>query len=574
MNNIILTPKQSQLLRIGVGLVFGLILAFLITGSEKISHNIIQVWRPTLIAIFALSAFVFLAGLGNMRRISLLAWGAIAMLLIGIISHHAFSQSTTHSDFGEQNIFWILPFLFITHELVSSGDEANKIIAPYETYFDEAWKRGVQLFLAIAFTGVFWLILWLGAALLKIIGLNWFEQLLKEKYFAIPATFVAFASAVHLGDVQSKLLNNFRNLVLSVFSWLLPIIVLVAGIFSVSLIFTGLKPLWETKAATASLLAGCMFLVLLINAAYQNGDNELNPILKWSIRIASFETLVFAAIAGYSLYLRIDQYGLTHERILALIGVIVANLYGLGYVASNFIGNTSYNFMPKIKNINIGMAFVKSILFFAILTPIADPSRLSVNSQVSMLLKGKISPEKFDFRFLARQSGKYGEDALNKLTKSQNPQIVLLANKAIEENKNYDNYDAPEQKNLKSAEKIDPNNFNLIKGSKLPDSFVAQDIKNRTLILPNCMAYEKPEKKCDTVLIDLNNDKKDEIIIDGGSYLILFYETKDGWKSQSLYLNDSNIGLQNFKLGKVEAAKPEWNSLKVGDEILEIQTPN
>lgn len=574
MNNIILTPKQSQLLRIGVGLVFGLILAFLITGSEKIPHNIIQVWRPTFIAIFALSAFVFLAGLGNMRRISLLAWGAIAMLLIGIISHHAFSQSTTHSDFGEQNIFWILPFLFITHELVSSGDEANKIIAPYETYFDEAWKRGVQLFLAIAFTGVFWLILWLGAALLKIIGLNWFEQLLKEKYFAIPATFVAFASAVHLGDVQSKLLNNFRNLVLSVFSWLLPIIVLVAGIFSVSLIFTGLKPLWETKAATASLLAGCMFLVLLINAAYQNGDNELNPILKWSIRIASFETLVFAAIAGYSLYLRIDQYGLTHERILALIGVIVANLYGLGYVASNFIRNTSYNFMPKIKNINIGMAFVKSILFFAILTPIADPSRLSVNSQVSMLLKGKISPEKFDFRFLARQSGKYGEDALNKLTKSQNPQIVLLANKAIEENKNYDNYDASEQKNLKSAEKIDANNFNLIKGSKLPDSFVAQDIKNRTLILPNCMAYEKPEKKCDTVLIDLNNDKKDEIIIDGGSYLILFYETKDGWKSQSLYLNDSNIGLQNFKLGKVEAAKPQWNSLKVGDEILDIQTPN
>ena len=185
MNNITFTPKQSQLLRIGVGLVFGLILAFLISDSEKISHDIVQVWRPTLIAIFALSAFVLLAGLGNMRRISLLAWGVIAMLLIGIIAHHAFSQSTKHSDFGEQNILWILPFLFITHELVSSGDEANKIIAPYETYFDEAWKRGVQLFLAIAFTGVFWAILWLGAALLKIIGLDWFEELLKEKYFAI-----------------------------------------------------------------------------------------------------------------------------------------------------------------------------------------------------------------------------------------------------------------------------------------------------------------------------------------------------------------------------------------------------
>ncbi len=574
MNNITLTPKQSQLFRIGVGLVFGLILAFLINSSEKVSHDIVQVWRPTLIAIFALSAFVLLAGLGNMRRISLLAWGAIAMLLIGIIAHHAFSQSTKHSDFGEQNILWILPFLFITHELVSSGDEANKIIAPYETYFDEAWKRGVQLFLAIAFTGVFWAILWLGAALLKIIGLDWFEELLKEKYFAIPATFVAFASAVHLGDVQSKLLNNFRNLVLSVFSWLLPIIVLVAGIFSVSLIFTGLKPLWETKAATASLLAGCMFLVLLINATYQNGDNEINPILKWSIRIASFETLVFAAIAGYSLFLRIEQYGLTHERILALIGVIVANLFGLGYVASNFINMNSYNFMPQLKNINIGMAFVKSILFFAILTPIADPSRLSVNSQVSMLLKGKIAPEKFDFRFLARQSGRYGEDALQKLAKSQNSQIALLANKSIEENKSYEKYLEPDAKVLKAAEKIDPNNFNLIKGTKLPDSFVAQDIKSKTMLLPNCMAFEKPEKKCDTVLIDLNDDKKDEIIIDNGSYLVLFYETKDGWQSQSLYLTDSNIGLQNFKLGKIETIKPKWDSLKIGDEVLEVQTPN
>ena len=139
---------------------------------------------------------------------------------------------------------------------------------------------------------------------------------------------------------------------------------------------------------------------------------------------------------------------------MALIGVIVANLFGLGYVASNFINMNSYNFMPQLKNINIGMAFVKSILFFAILTPIADPSRLSVNSQVSMLLKGKIAPEKFDFRFLARQSGKYGEDALQKLAKSQNPQIALLANKAIEENKSYDNYREPDVKNLKAAEKI------------------------------------------------------------------------------------------------------------------------
>ncbi len=574
MQNTTLSPNISRIFRIAIGLIFGLIIGYLFDLDEKDTSNAQEIWRPTLIAIFVLSAFVFWAALGAMRRFSVLIWGIISMILIGIITHHAFFQSTQNSDFGSKNILWILPFLFITHELVSSGDQANKLIAPYQTYFDEAWKRGVQLFLALGFTIVFWLILVLGASLLKIIGQNWFSELIENRFFNVPATGIALASAVHLGDVQSKLLNNFRNLVLSVFSWLLPIIVLVAGIFAISLLFTGLKPLWETKAATASLLLACMFLVLLINAAYQDGNNIENMILKIAIRIASFETLIFAAIAIYSLWLRIDQYGLTHERILAGIGTIVALLFGIGYFASNFISEKNQEFMPKIREINIGMAFVKSTLFFAILTPIADPSRLSVNSQINMLLNGKTKFEKFDWYFLRYESGKYGLKALEELKKSNNPAIAA---KALEISKKGDNerYDmeAIPKADMDKKVKINAQNLVLVTGSKaIPKSFFANEFHKIDYNTPTCMLGTKGEK-CNVFVIDANNDGQDEVILSNGNYLSALFSFENNlWVRKDInFPSDVTNFEKDFNSGKIKTQKPVWNNIIIGDKLYEIR---
>lgn len=571
MNNIF-SPKLAQILRIAIGAVFGLLIALLIeTTPNKNDVQNPEIWRATLLGVIYLTAFVYWAGLGAMRKKSLLIWGISASIIIAIIFHHSASQDSQNQFLGSANILWILPFLFITHELVSSGDQANKIIAPYDTYFDEAWKRGVQLALALAFTGVFWLILFLGAKLLNIIGLVWFEKLIEETYFIWPASGIAMASAVHLGDVQPKLLNNFRNLVLSIFSWLLPIIVLVAGIFAVSLLFTGLKPLWETKAATASLLTACMFLVLLINAAYQNGENKLNPILKIALRIATFETAVFAIIAGYSLWLRIDQYGLTHERILALIGVIVATCYGVFYTIANFINIKDAQFMAKIQEINIGMAFIKSLIFFCILTPIADPSRLSVNSQVKMLLNGKTKIDKFDWDFLRFDSGKYGLKALEKLKKSSDPKIAaeaLEASKRVVEVSLFDK--APQPENL-APPILD--NVSIIKGSEpLPESFKTQkfDMLN-SYNVPPCILKDNQKQHCDISLLDLNDDKQKEIIFFGNWYIYVATYNGKEWlfmQSQSQAHNDQ---LRNaFKNGEIKSQKPKWNDLNIGNQTIKL----
>jgi hypothetical protein len=193
--------------------------------------------------------------------------------------------------------------------------------------------------------------------------------------------------------------------VLGVLSWLLPVITAIGLLFAVSLCFSGLEPLWKTKTATASLLAGCVALVLLVNAAWQQGDAErpVHIVLRWSARIACGLLLVFSCLAAYSLWLRIAQYGLTPERVMALVGVIIAVLYGLGYAVAAVIPKGRWLWL--LEPVNIGLAFIVMLISLSVLTPIADPYRLSAQSQAGRVNTGQVAAEKFDWRALRFETG-------------------------------------------------------------------------------------------------------------------------------------------------------------------------
>lgn len=67
------------------------------------------------------------------------------------------------------------------------------------------------------------------------------------------------------------------------------------------------------------------------------------------------------------------------------------------------------------------------------LTPIADPARISVNSQVARLTSGKLAPAKFDYQFLRFDAGHYGRQALAALTHSRNVDVASRARLALAE---------------------------------------------------------------------------------------------------------------------------------------------
>src|SRR5262249_37878868 len=141
--------------------------------------------------------------LGNMRLITLIVWASVATVILAALTwydvwsawpgdwnyeKHAYDPHILPSFrlFG-----FVIIALFIGQALIEGGDADRKFIARYQTHFDVAWKLALQLGLALLFTGIFWGLLWLGAALFNLINLDFFEHLLEHEWFSIPAVTLA-----------------------------------------------------------------------------------------------------------------------------------------------------------------------------------------------------------------------------------------------------------------------------------------------------------------------------------------------------------------------------------------------
>ncbi|OYU75748.1 MAG: DUF4153 domain-containing protein [Alphaproteobacteria bacterium PA3] len=564
-----LSERAALYLRLSVGLIIGLIVAFLIGDeNKKFAESILpEDWREILAQTLTLMAFILWAGAAVMRRASLAIWAALAGALLVFILWHVRIYSGDSSSSELQSILILLAHVFIGNELVSSADQAGKPFAPYELYFDEAWKRGVQLILAIGFTLLFWGILQLGAALLGFIGFKWLTELLRNEYFAMPITGLAFASAVHLGDVQPKLLGNVRGLALGVLAWLLPVITLIGAIFAVSLAFSGLQPLWDTKAATATLLGACIGFVLLINAAFQQGetDRKVQVVLKWCVRLAALLLLVFAILAAWSLGLRINQYGLTIDRTLAGMVVVIALAYGIGYSVAVFWRGP---WMELLKPLNIGLAVFKCVVFIAILTPLASPARLSVDNQVARLTSGKVKPERFDWFVLSADSGRYGKSALDRLVASTDPTTASWAKRAQKGELERRHYERDPELEAAETKPADLSRLKVVtpKGAKLPASFIATDFQALPgYAVPRCLMYDPMREvdRCTAALVNVDTDQANEVVVlSSDEGISVFKQTPAGWVGliQSVRLYDESSH-EAFKRGDVKTAEPELRDL-------------
>ena len=254
------------------------------------------------------------------------------------------------------------------------------------------------------FVGVFWGVLWLGAVLFNLINIKFIETLIEKSWFAIPATTLATAAALHVTDVRARLVAGIRTVVHTLLSWLLPLMTLIAVGFTLSLPFTGLAPLWATRSAASLLLTAAATLVVLINAAFQDGDPVHNRpvVLRYAELIAAVMLVPLVLIATYALWLRVAQYGWTVERIATAATIVIALLYAFGYAAAALLTLRGGVWMALLMRVNIATAFVVLAVLLGLFTPIADPARIAVNSQVARLESGTVPPNAFDFNYLRR----------------------------------------------------------------------------------------------------------------------------------------------------------------------------
>jgi hypothetical protein len=505
--------RRATIIRLVTGLAQGLLLYGLYQADKS------KVWPATqrevfaaLLMVFLFAPFVVLAGVSALRWRTLAVWkGVAALVAAGLGAYGVWSGDPAArgvDGLGPQTFFAIAALVFIGHHLVQPADMERRRIARFPTYFDVTWKHGVQGALSLGFTGAFWLLLFLAAALFKLIGVDAIQKLIEHEWFSFPATAVMFAAAVQLTDVRASLVRGVRTVALTLLAWLLPLMALIAAAFLLTLPFTGLEPLWKTKSATAILLTADAFLILLTNAAYQDGTEKTAVVLKWAARLAGVLLVPITVLAAYGLSLRIGQYGLSPDRIIAAACVLVAAGYAVGYAVAAVRPGA---WMRTLEPTNIAMAFVVIVVLLALCTPLADPRRLSVNDQVKRLEHGKVTPDAFDYVALRFDGGRFGRGALEALRHDPNP---VIRSKAAATAK-------LEGRPYRTELVAGPDSFKKIqvypKGQVLPKSFVGQtwNVEKE----PTCL---QGYLECQAVLIDTDGDGVAEVLLSASNTFDVF----------------------------------------------------
>ena len=129
--------------------------------------------------------------------------------------------------------------------------------------------------------------------------------------------------------------------------------------------------------------------------------------------IAAVALVPLVAIAAYALALRVGQHGWTGERIVAAAAVVIAACYALGYAAAAFGGSVlRAHWLRGIAPVNVAAAFVTILVLIALRSPLADPTRIAVSSQVVRLQSGKVAANKFDYNYLRWDGGRFGHEVL------------------------------------------------------------------------------------------------------------------------------------------------------------------
>ncbi|MBO9708318.1 MAG: DUF4153 domain-containing protein [Caulobacter sp.] len=557
--------RRAAVIRLVTGLAQGLLLYALNRANDA------EVWPATSPELFVAIAmavlfapFVALAGVSALRWRTLAAWKAVSVLVASGLGVYAIwsrdpavAKSASAGPDGPV-VFAVAALLFIGHHLVQPADMERRPIARYATYFDVTWKHGVQMVLSLLFTGAFWLVLFLAATLFKLIGIKAIEALIQNQAFAFPATTTMFAAAVQLTDVRANLVRGVRTVALTLLAWLLPLMVLIGAGFLLTLPFTGLEMLWGTRSATASLLTAAAFLIVLTNAAYQEGAEPPPAVLRWAARLAGVLLAPITLLAAYGLALRIGQYGLSGDRIAAVACVLVAAGYAVGYALAALRRGA---WMATLEPTNIVMAVVSVVVLLGLFTPLADPRRLAVGDQVDRLRHGRVAVDRFDFEYLRFDAGRYGRAALARLAKDPNPKIAeqarAVAGQAWRSTSGHDQ--APEARAARIV-------FHPA-GATPPPGFMASTTEGAFSL---CFDAREP---CDARVMDVTGDHRPEVVMTSGAQIELFGQDGDGrWRK----LGDFNRRCGDFDLraavrdGTLSLAEPAIKDLSTPAGHLEF----
>lgn len=535
-----------------------------------------------LLALYAVAAFIpltaqLLAGHARSRPAWLIV-GSMTLLFFYFGWHHgAHVLGGSAGNFAASGewfplafvlgVLWLLLLPFIQCRLADGRWRVR-----YEALFATAWRNKLVLAEAVLFTGLFWLLLFLWQELFKMLGMRFFTELFEEPIFVYPVTSLAFGLALHLIGSIERLTSLVLEQLLNVLKWLAILAGLILALFTVALIFKlpGMIASGERAISAAWLLWLVAVAVLLVNAAYRDGSID-QPYPQWialSLRWVIPLTIVIAITALYALYLRIEAYGFTVERVWASIVAGAACIYALGYT---FAAHSKGRWMAGVARVNVLAALFLIAAISLALTPVASPYRISANSQFQLAQEPARELTKTQLRYatplhyLRFSSGEYGAGKLRELANLQDhPRAAEIRESATAMIAQLERWQPAAAANLKGRlAKIV-----VYPSGRIIDASLLQRIEADLRTPQPGWPRIDDESTFGGVFADLNADQVDEFVLVASpavyAYALQSGEWRNlGWLGSSSVVPSEDLAAQ-IGSGNVRVQEPAWRELTIG----------
>ena len=536
---------------------------------------------PAQAPFFALVFFIIAAAAvghfarsgANAARLCVLA--AVSGLLFGVVAYGIAAQlpppdAAFSGDRSRLWTWWVgaALALFVLGPFVQILQTTGRFRFPYGELYRHAWNNFFVAVLAAIFNTALRTMLWLWGLLFGLIGVDFFQDLFTSKASAYLVTGAALGYGIAAARESERMIATLRNLTQTLLRSLLPILAAVTIVFLATLPFTGLNPLFATQRAASVLMGWLALQILLFNAVYLDG-NQAPPYQPWLRRLVEVGAViapVLAIIAGYAIALRIDQHGLTPDRVIASAIAVVLGLYVSGYAVA--VWKRGAPWLPLIRSVNVGMAWFVIAVVVGLHTRIGDPLRLSVSNQLARLASGAVDPAEFDYAFLRFELGHAGYEALQRL--SQTPvsdQVDLRIRIALTEQ-----HEHLARMPIEAPESIEHRFLWLAQTPPWPPGFRYGLLREDSWFKGSGCSELNP---CEIFSTDIDRDGRLELAvaeIDMGTVVILQQKGEEVWLALGYALRRSKDGgapdsealRRAVRSGEVEVVEPQYGELLIG----------
>ena len=509
---------------ISIGLLQGILCYLLMTYLVPHNDGWLFYGMP---ATIALSSALLLTVVSFKQR-ALWYWMALIFVVVLAMSVWLKWQVEGSDKWRQNDIFmlygWrLLLMAMLALPWIQYSLHASRQQARYAQFYASLWLNALTLLIVFVANGLFWMVLLLWSEMFKLVGITFFDTLFFDTdWFGYVAFGLVTALAVVLTRTQSRLVAAVQKLLTLIATGLLPLVALLALMFVLTLPFTGLEAISQ-RVSAAGLMSTLALLLLLLMAIVREPQKEALPYpaaLRYLIKCALVVAPIYMLIAGWSLWVRIQQYGWTPERLYGVLVVCVLLLWSFGYLAS--ILRRGRNPLELQGKVILCVSLLALGLLILLSSPVIDAWRISVNSHMGLYHSGKIKPDQVSLYMLGK-SGKPGRAALEALQKdaafNQDSKRRRDLNSLLQGRRD------PMQ-NL-TATQLAPKVM-IAPGSRQPDETFWAFVKGQSYRITSCVEQDA----CVLVDQDLIADGKPEQVLyafgDGES--LVFARKEDKWE--------------------------------------------